>query len=97
MKKQIKIWGVMLMIVLFSSYAVALEKPALQQAGTSTQPVISGQENPVLQPAGTIHQMVIGAQDVITASDAGGGFLTSRDMLLIILICAIVLVVVLVL
>jgi len=97
MKKQIKIWGVMLMIVLVSSYAVALEKPVLQQASTSTQPVISGQENPVLQQAGATQQLVIGAQDVITASDAGGGFLASRDMLIIILICAVVLVAVLVL
>jgi hypothetical protein len=67
MRRQVKIWGVLLMIVLVSSYAVALQKPALQQAGTSTQLVISG-------------------QDVITASDAGGGTLSSRDLIIIIAI-----------
>jgi hypothetical protein len=77
-KKQIKIWSILLLVVLASSYVGAIQKPVPQQAGT-------------------MHQMVIGAQDVITASDAGGGFLSSRDMLLIVLICAIVLVVVLVL
>jgi hypothetical protein len=65
------------MIVLVSSYAVALQKPALQQAGTSTQLVISG-------------------QDVITASDAGGG-LSSRDLIVITAVCAVVLVIALVL
>jgi hypothetical protein len=67
MRGQIKIWSVLLMIVLVSSYAVALQKPALQQAGTSTQLVISG-------------------QDVITASDAGGGYLNTRDIILIVVI-----------
>jgi hypothetical protein len=55
------------MIVLVSSYAVALQKPVLQQAGTSTQ-------------------LVIGAQDVITASDVGGGYLTTGDIILIVVI-----------
>ena len=67
MKKQIKIWSVLLMIVLVSSYAAALQQPVPQQEGTSTQLVISG-------------------QDVITASDAGGGSLDTRDLLLIILV-----------
>jgi hypothetical protein len=67
MKRQVKIWSVLLMLVLVSSYAVALQKPALQQADTSTQLEISG-------------------QDVITASDAGGGTLSTRDILIIILI-----------
>jgi hypothetical protein len=67
MRRQVKIWGVLLMIVLVSSYAVALQKPVLQQAGTSTQLVISG-------------------QDVITASDAGGGALSSREILIIVLV-----------
>jgi hypothetical protein len=67
MGKQVKIWSVLLMIVLVSSYAVALQKPVLQQAGTSSQLVISG-------------------QDVITASDAGGGYLSTNDILLILLI-----------
>ena len=78
MKKQVKIWSVLLMIVLVSTYAAALQKPALQQAGTSAQLVISG-------------------QDVITASDAGGGALSSRDLLLITAIGVVILVVALVL
>jgi hypothetical protein len=67
MRRQIKIWSVLLMIVLVSSYAVALQKPVLQQAGTSSQLVISG-------------------QDVITASDAGGGYLSTRDIILVVVI-----------
>jgi hypothetical protein len=67
MRRQVKVWGVLLMIVLVSSYAIALQKPVLQQAGTSTQLVISG-------------------QDVITASDAGGGYLTTRDIILVVVI-----------
>ncbi|MCJ7644327.1 MAG: hypothetical protein MUP28_07595 [Candidatus Aminicenantes bacterium] len=67
MRRQVKIWSVLLMILLASSYAVALQKPALQQAGTSTQLVISG-------------------QDVITASDAGGGYLSTRDLVIIIIV-----------
>jgi len=67
MRRQVKIWSVLLMIVLVSSYAVALQKPVLQQAGTSAQLVISG-------------------QDVITASDAGGGYLTTRDIILVVVI-----------
>jgi len=78
MKRQVKIWGVLLMIVLVSSYAVSLQKPVLQQAGTSAQLVLSG-------------------QDVITASDAGGGYLSSRDLLLITAIGVVILVVALVL
>jgi hypothetical protein len=64
MRRQVKIWGVLLMIALVSSYAVALQEPVPQQAGTSTQLEISG-------------------QDVITASDAGGGTLSTRDILII--------------
>jgi hypothetical protein len=67
MRRQVKVWGVLLMIVLVSSYAVALQKPVLQQAGTSTQLVISG-------------------QDVITASDAGGGALSARAFIVIFLV-----------
>jgi len=78
MRRRVKVLGVLLMIMLVSSYAAALQKPVLQQAGTSTQLVISG-------------------QDVITASDAGGGFLSTRDLLIITAICAVVLVVALVL
>jgi hypothetical protein len=78
MRKQVKVWGVLLMVVLVSSYALALQKPVLQQAGTSTQLVISG-------------------PDVITASDAGGGYLSSRDLLIIIAIGVGILVAVLVL
>ncbi len=67
MRRQIRLWGVLLMIALVSSYAVALQKPVLQQAGTSTQLVVSG-------------------PDVITASDAGGGYLSTRDIILIVII-----------
>jgi hypothetical protein len=55
------------MVLWISSLAAAVQKPAVQQAGTTSQ-------------------LVIGAQDVITASDAGGGYLTNRDILLIVLI-----------
>jgi len=78
MRKQVKIWSVLLMIVLVSSFAVAHQKPVLQQEGTSPQLVISG-------------------QDVITASDAGGGWLSSRDLLIIAVIGVAVLVIALVL
>jgi hypothetical protein len=55
------------MIVLLSSLAAAVQKPAVQQAGPT-------------------NQLVIGAQDVITASDAGGGYLTTGDIILIVVI-----------
>jgi len=77
MKRKVKIWSVLLMIVLVSSSAFALQKPVLQQAETSTQ-------------------LVIDAEDVITASDAGGG-LSSRDLLLISAIGIVILVIALVL
>ncbi len=67
MRRQAKIWSALLMIVLVSSYAVALQTPVLQQAGTSTQ-------------------LADGGQDVITASDAGGGYLTTRDIILVVVI-----------
>ena len=55
------------MIVLASSYAMAVEKAAVQQAGTTDQ-------------------LVIGAQDVITASDAGGGYMSTNDIILVVVI-----------
>jgi hypothetical protein len=55
------------MIVMLASFAAAVQKPAVAQAGASTQLVISG-------------------ADVITASDAGGGYLSTRDIVLIIII-----------
>ncbi len=67
MRRQVKIGSVLLMIVLFSTFAAAVQKPAAQQAGTT-------------------NQLVIGAQDVITASDAGGGTLSTRDLLIMIAI-----------
>ena len=67
MRRQVKIGSVLLMVVLLSSFAAAVQKPAVQQAGTADQ-------------------LVIGAQDVITASDAGGGYLSTRDILIIILV-----------
>ena len=63
MRRRIKIASVLLMVVLLSSFAAAVQKPVLQQADASAQ-------------------LVIGGQDVITASDAGGG-LSSRDILII--------------
>ena len=78
MRKKVKIVSVLVMIVLLSSFAAAVEKPAVQQTGTT-------------------HQLDLGGEDVITASDAGGGFLSSRDLLIIIAIGVGILVVVLVL
>jgi hypothetical protein len=43
-------------------------------------------QKPAAQQAGTTGQLVIGAQDVITASDAGGGSLATRDIIIIIAI-----------
>jgi hypothetical protein len=77
MRKRVKILGVLLMIVMVSSFAAALQKPELQQAGTT-------------------NQLVIDAQDVITASDAGGG-LSSRDLLIIAVVGVVILVIALVL
>ena len=67
MRKQVKFWSVLLMLMLASSYAMAVEKAAVQQDGTSAQ-------------------LVIGAQDVITAQDAGGGYMSSRDIILVVII-----------
>jgi hypothetical protein len=67
MKKKVKIWSALLMIVLASSLAMAVEKTAVPQtAGTA--------------------QLEIGAQDVITASDAGGGYMSTRDIILVVII-----------
>lgn len=43
------------------------------------------QKSPVAQ-SGTSAQLVIGGADVITASDAGGGYLSTSDIVLIVLI-----------
>ncbi|HSQ35215.1 MAG TPA: hypothetical protein VLQ89_04405 [Candidatus Binatia bacterium] len=67
MRKQVKFWSVLLMLVLASSYAMAVEKTTLQQEGTSAQ-------------------LEIGAQDVITAQDAGGGYMTTRDIILVVIV-----------
>lgn len=64
MKKQVKFWCALMMIVLVS-YAGAVQEPVLQMADSSQQLDMSG-------------------QDVITASDAGGGYLNSRDLILLI-------------
>jgi len=77
MRRRVKILGVLLMIVMISSFAAALQKPVVQQADASAQLVISG-------------------QDVITASDAGGG-LSSRDLLIIATVGVVILVIALVL
>ena len=68
MGRRAKIGSVLLMVVLLSTFAAAIQKPAVQQAGE------------------TANQLVIGAQDVITASDAGGGYLSTRDLVIIILV-----------
>ncbi|MDW7759238.1 MAG: hypothetical protein SCM96_01195 [Acidobacteriota bacterium] len=65
MKKPVKVASILLMVVLFSFYAAAFQKPADQQTGAAAQLEIDG-------------------PDVITASDAGGGALTSRDLLIIV-------------
>ena len=44
MRKQVKLWSVLLMIVLASSYAMAVEKTAVQQAGAADQLVIGAQD-----------------------------------------------------
>ncbi len=43
-------------------------------------------EKPAAQQVQTTTGLVIGAQDVITASDAGGGHLSSGDILLTVLV-----------
>jgi hypothetical protein len=78
MRKQVKIISILVMIVLLSSFAAAVQNTAAQQEGTSIQLDLSG-------------------QDVITASDAGGGALSSRDLLIIAVIGIAILVVALVL
>jgi hypothetical protein len=67
MRKQVKLWSFLLMIVLLSSYAAAVEKTTVQTMGANGQ-------------------LVIGTQDVITVQDAGGGYMSSRDIILVVLI-----------
>ena len=67
MKKPIKIWSVLLLLVLVSTFAMAVEKTATPQADTSAQ-------------------LEIGAQDVITASDAGGGYMSTRDIIIVVIV-----------
>jgi hypothetical protein len=43
-------------------------------------------QEPVLQQADASAQLVISGQDVITASDAGGGAISTRDLIIIILV-----------
>jgi len=43
-------------------------------------------QKPVLQQADASAQLVISGQDVITASDAGGGEISTRDLVIIILV-----------
>ena len=66
MRRNARVWGILLMLALVSSFAAAIDKPAAGQAATN--------------------QVVIGSQDAVTASDSGGGYLTNRDILLIVLI-----------
>ena len=57
-----------------------LERPVDIVLASSYAMALEGQQ------AGTTNQLVIGAQDVITASDAGGGYMTSRDIILVVVI-----------
>jgi hypothetical protein len=43
-------------------------------------------QKPAVQPAGPMNQLLNSAQDVITASDAGGGYLTTGDIILVVVI-----------
>jgi hypothetical protein len=43
-------------------------------------------QKPAAQQTGATHQLVLDAQDAVTASDAGGGHLSTRDLLIIILV-----------
>jgi len=65
MKKQVKVYCILMLLVLVSSYVSAYQEP-IQQGADSSQ------------------ELVIDGQDVITASDAGGGYLSTRDLILII-------------
>ena len=47
MRRLVKIWSVVLMVVMFSSLAAAVQKPAVQQAGTANQLVIGAQDGSV--------------------------------------------------
>ena len=67
MRRQVKFWSFLLMFVLASSFAMAVEKTADQQEGTTIQ-------------------LDIGAQDVITASDAGGGYMSTRDIIIVVIV-----------
>lgn len=72
MRKNAKLWGLLLMVALAASTASAFAQQAAPAAPAAGQ------------AAG--NQLAIGAQDVITDSDTGGGYLTNRDILLIVLI-----------
>ncbi|MFQ6083365.1 MAG: hypothetical protein ACE5WD_08400 [Candidatus Aminicenantia bacterium] len=77
MRKGSKIfWGIFLLCILFS-YLGATEIPAIQETDTA---VISTNVN------SSQVQANIEFDDVITASDAGAGDLTSKDILLIVTI-----------
>lgn len=67
MSRHVRIGSVVLLLVMLASMAAAVQKPVVQQTGTT-------------------HQLVLEAQDVITASDAAGGHLSTRDLLIIILV-----------
>lgn len=68
MRKMVKIGSVLLMVVMLTTFAAALQKSPVQQAGTSGT-------------SSTSSQLVISGADVITAADAGGGYLSTRDII----------------
>jgi hypothetical protein len=43
-------------------------------------------EKPAAEQGVAANELTVGAQDVITASDAGGGHLSDRDILLVVII-----------
>jgi hypothetical protein len=52
MRKQVKLWSFLLMIVFLSSYAMAVEKTAVQTTGANGQLVIGAQDVITAQDAG---------------------------------------------
>ncbi len=89
MKRRVSVWGIVLMIALVSSYATGAQKTAVQPADTTNQVAVGTQDVTAAAAATTVQeetaaQVVIGAQDAVTASDAGGGTLSSRDLIIII-------------
>ncbi len=67
MRRQARVWCVLVMMAFVATYAAALQ-------------------NQAAQPESGSQQLQTGGQDVITASDGGGGYLSLRDIILIVII-----------